>query len=250
MATPPQDDDQPQKRGRKKPVPAAAPAESYFTGSEASAEDAPEPAAEQPLSDEEKALLFGRKPTREEEIAESAAKFQGILDYLGIETKQGKRGKYAGREDASRNRAEIRRVMLDYIKNEHRSPTVQEICEATGLSDKTVKAHKKHIKLGDGSSNIYQQLTHDVVMAIYKKARGYTYPSEKLLVVSGGKGEPSEVERHDITMHVQPDMAAANLWLKAIEGMSDKSETKHSGEIKGGGGFHFEYVAPAAPSNE
>lgn len=229
MPTTPNDNEQPRKRGRKKAVPEEAPAEPYLTDSAADSEPVPAPG-----------------PTAEE-IKQGAANFTKLMQHLGYEEKR-TRGKYNGREDASRNRAEIRRVMLDFIKNEHRSPTVQEICEATGLSDKTVKAHKRHIKLGDGSANIYQQLTHDVIMAIYKKARGYTYDSEKLLVVSGGKGEPSAVERHDITMHVQPDMSAANLWLKAIEGMSDRSETKHSGEIKGGGGFTFNYVAPKEPA--
>jgi hypothetical protein len=238
MATPPPDDKQPQKRGRKKPAPAAAPAESYLTGSEASAEGAP--------VDEQ----LQAEANRQAEIKEGAARLGEVMSLLGFEEKKATRGKYAGREDASRNRAQVRQVMVDFIKNEHRSPSVQEICEATGLSDKTVKAHKKHIKLGDGSANIYQQLTHDVVMAIYKKARGFTYTAEKLLTVSQGAGFGSNVERHDITMVVHPDMAAANLWLKAIEGMSEKTDTKHSGEINGGGGFHFEYVAPAPPSNE
>lgn len=233
MPTTPKDDEQPPKKGRKKPAPAAAPAESYLTGSEPELE----PNTIRPAADD-----------RTDEIREGAAKLSAMMSLLGYEDKAQKRSQpllaKEPRQDAEKNRAKIRAVMLRYIKNECRAPSVQEICDATGLSDKTVKAHRKHIKLGDGSANMYQQLTHDVIMSIYKKTRGYSYDSEKLLVVSGGKDMGSEVERHPIVMHVQPDMSAAKLWLQAIEGMSDKSETKHSGNV-GGGSFHFEYVAPA-----
>jgi hypothetical protein len=156
------------------------------------------------------------------------------------------------REDVSRNRALIRGVMVDFIKNELRSPTVQEICDATGLSDKTVKAHKKHIKLGDGKANIYQQLTPDVIMAVYKKAKGFKYTAERLLTVSQGAGMGSAVERHDVEMYVQPSESAAKLWFQMIEGLSETTKTEHSGTVAttGGGGFHFEYVMPQAPPNE
>jgi hypothetical protein len=156
------------------------------------------------------------------------------------------------REDVSRNRALVRKVMVDYIKNELRSPTVQEICEETGLSDKTVKAHKKHIKLGDGKANIYQQLTPDVVMAVYKKAKGFTFTAERLLTVSQGAGMGSAVERHDVAMYVQPDTAAAKLWFQMIEGLSETTKTEHSGAVAttAGGAFHFEYVVPTAPAND
>ncbi len=238
MATPPKDNEQPKKPGRKKAPAAAGPVEPFLTG----AEPASGPVEEQPA-----------QPTPDE-IRDGAAKFSRLMRQLGFEDKQERRSRPRSepredREDVKRNRAKIRAVMVSYIKNEHRSPSVQEICEATGLSDKTVKAHKKHIKLGDGSANIYQQLSHDVIMAIFKKARGFTYTGERLLVVSQGKGEPSEVERHDQLMVVHPDMGAAKLWLQAIEGMSDKSETKHSGSV-GGGSFHFEYVVPEGSGNE
>ena len=155
------------------------------------------------------------------------------------------------REDVKRNRAEIRKVMLRTIKNEHRAATVQEICEQTGLSEKTVKAHRKHIKLGDGKANIYQDLTHDVLLAIYKKATGYTYQSEKLMTVSGGAGLGSAVERHDITLFVQADTAAAKLWLQMVEGFSEKQETKLSGTVATKGtGFAFHYLVPKEPGTD
>ena len=176
-----------------------------------------------------------------EEIKRGAAGFKKVMNLLGIELKE-------EREDVKRNRAEIRKVMLHYIKHELRNATTAEIVAATGLSDKTVKAHKKHIKLGDGKANIYQELTHDVIMSLFKKAKGFHITGEKLLTVAGPKGCGSEVERHDIRVYHAPDVAAAKLWLQTIEGMSDKTETKHSGEVGTGGGFHFEYVAPQPPA--
>lgn len=235
MATTPNNDQQPPKKGRKKPVPAAAPAEPFLTGSEPAdelADPAAEPAAAEPSA---------------EEIAAGARAFEQLF---------GRARNYSQpmfdrepRQDAEKNRAKIRAVMLQYIKHECRAPSVQEICEATGLSDKTVKAHKKHIKLGNGEANIYQALTHDVIMSMYKKAKGFTVQAEKLLTVSQGTGMGSQVERHELEVYHAPDTAAAKLWLQAIEGMSEKSETKHSGNV-GGGSFHFEYVVPQAPAHE
>lgn len=219
---------------------------------------APQAAAEQPGApvegaelDESNGVPLAGEPTAEagaaepsaEEIKRGAANFKKVMGLLGVQLKE-------EREDVTRNRAKIRRVMVDYIKNELRAPTTAEICAATGLSDKTVKAHKKHIKLGDGKANIYQELTHDIVMSLYKKAKGFHITAEKLLTVSQGAGMGSSVERHDVQLYHAPDVAAANLWFKAIEGMSDKTETKHSGEVGTGGGFHFEYVAPTPPANE
>lgn len=54
----------------------------------------------------------------------------------------------------------------------------------------------------------------NVAMGLYKRATGYEYPSEKLMTVSLGGDAGSEVERHDITVHVPPDPGAALNWLK------------------------------------
>jgi hypothetical protein len=239
MPPKPDNEQQPRKRGPKKPAApdaAAAQPESFLSG-----------AAEDALELEPNTVRPAEEPTAAEptaeEIKRGAANFRQLMKVVGLQVKE-------PREDVQRNRAQIRKVMLQYIKNELRQPTTQEICAATGLSDKTVKAHKKHIKLGDGKSNIYQALTHDVIMKLFKKATGFTIEAEKLLTVAGPKGCGSEVERHDLRVYYAPDVAAAKLWLQAIEGMQDKTQTEHSGSVAGGGGFHFEYVAPAPPANE
>jgi hypothetical protein len=220
MATTPKDDEQPRPRGRRKAEPAP---------------DAEQPSEAADEQADEEAVPTGTR------LALSRAQQRLMREFMGQKEE---------RQDVSRNRALIRRVMLDCIKNELRAPTVQEICEATGLSDKTVKAHKKHIKLGDGKSNIYQDLTPDVMLSLYKSAKGFTYTAEKLLIVSAGAGMGSEVERHELTMYVQPNTAAAKLWLQVVEGHSDTTKTEHSGAVAtGGGGFYFEYIVPTAPAN-
>jgi hypothetical protein len=225
MASTPKDDEQPRPRSRRKPAPAPV--------AEQPDEQADEASAEQP---DEEAVPTGTR------LALSRAQQRLMREFMGQQPE---------REDVSRNRAKIRRVILDFIKNEGRSATVQEICERTGLSDKTVKAHKKHIKLGDGKANIYQDLTPDVLLSVYKNAKGFTYTAEKLLTVSAGAGMGSEVERHEVEVFVKGETAAAKLWMQLVEGHSDTTRTEHSGAVAtGGGGFYFEYVVPEAPKNE
>jgi hypothetical protein len=142
------------------------------------------------------------------------------------------------RQDSKRNRATIRKAMLRFIKAELRKPTVQELVDATGFSDKTIKAHLKRITLGGGSANPFQVLTPDVVLKVYERAVGYSHKAEKIMSVSQGAGLGSAVERHEYTEHYPPDPTAAKLWMQIVEGLTDKSEVKHSGEIK----------APAPPA--
>lgn len=135
------------------------------------------------------------------------------------------------REDSKGNRGKIRKQVLRFIRQELRTPTVQELVELTGLTDKTVSRHLENIKLGDGSANPYQVLTHDVMMKLYARATGYSHPAVKIMAVSQGKGEASEVERHDYTERYPPDTAAAKLWMQLVHGFSEKTQHEHSGEV-------------------
>lgn len=149
------------------------------------------------------------------------------------------------RQDSQRNRAKIQKEILRIVKRELRRPTVQELVQATGLSDKTVKAHLKRVKLGNGAPNPFQVLTASVIMALHKKAVGYEQDSVKVLTVSDGAGCGSHVEEVDIVEHFGPDVAAAKLWMQLVEGFTEKSETEHTGNV----GFSFNYVAPEAPKD-
>jgi DNA-binding transcriptional ArsR family regulator len=148
------------------------------------------------------------------------------------------------RQDSQRNRAKIQKEVARIIRKEMRKPTVQELVEATGLSDKTVKAHLKRVKLGDGAANVFQQLTPHVVLKLYERAVGYSHPAVKFLTVSGGAGAGSSVEEKEYTEYYPPDTAAAKLWFQLVEGYREKTET----EVKAPGGFTFNYVVPTDPT--
>jgi len=145
------------------------------------------------------------------------------------------------REDSQANRAKIRKALVAFIKREKRPPSATELAQATGFTLKTVKAHRKRIPLGDGKANVYQQLTGDVVMALYERATGYSHPAVKIMSVSQGPFTAPEVQRHVYTEHYAPDTAAAKLWMQLVEGFSEKTEQKQSGEVK----FTFNLIAPA-----
>lgn len=148
------------------------------------------------------------------------------------------------RQDRQRNEANIRKAIARIIRKELRKPTVQELVEATGLSPKTVKAHLRRIKLGDGKSNVFQALTPQVVLKLYERAVGYSHQAEKIMTVSMGAGMGSSVERHEYTEHFAPDTAAAKLWFQLVEGYREKTET----EVSTPGGFTFNYVVPTNPA--
>ncbi|MDF7813618.1 hypothetical protein [Hymenobacter sp. YC55] len=147
------------------------------------------------------------------------------------------------RQDSQRNRAKIQKEIARIIRREMRKPTVQELVAATGLTDKTVKAHLKRVKLGDGKSNVFQALTPNVILKLYERAVGYSHPAVKFLTVSQGSGLGSSVEECEYTEHYPPDTAAAKLFVQLVEGFKEKSETEHTLP----GVFNFTYQAPAPP---
>lgn len=54
-----------------------------------------------------------------------------------------------------------------------------------------------------------------VERALYNRAVGYNYESEKLITVSIGGNNGSTVERHKIIEHMPPDVKAAVRWLES-----------------------------------
>ncbi|MCB2379808.1 hypothetical protein LGH70_19585 [Hymenobacter sp. BT635] len=149
------------------------------------------------------------------------------------------------RQDAQRNQAKIQKEIARIIRKEMRKPTVQELVAATGLSDKTVKAHLKRVKLGDGATNVFQALTPHVILKLYERATGYSHQAVKFMTVSAGQGLGSSVEEHEYTEHYPPDTAAAKLFVQLVEGFKEKSETEHKLPA---GGFTFKYVVPTDPN--
>ncbi len=70
-----------------------------------------------------------------------------------------------------------------------------------------------------------------VEASLHQRAVGYQHPSEKIVVVSGGQGEGSHVERVDITVQYPPDPAAAMHILKnkRPKDWKDKQVIEHQG---------------------
>lgn len=72
-----------------------------------------------------------------------------------------------------------------------------------------------------------------VERALYNRAVGYSFASEKIMTVAQGQGV-SAVERVAIVEHVPPDVSAQQFWLKnrRRDDWRDKLETEHSGTLK------------------
>ncbi|MDH4993036.1 helix-turn-helix domain-containing protein [Aquamicrobium lusatiense] len=66
-----------------------------------------------------------------------------------------------------------------------------------------------------------------VERALYNRAVGYTFESEKVFQFQG------QIVRADTTEHVPPDPSAAKLWLtnRKPEDWRDKQEHSHSGQV-------------------
>lgn len=78
-----------------------------------------------------------------------------------------------------------------------------------------------------------EDATDKVEAALFQRATGYVQPTEKLLVVSGGQGMGSCVERHDTAEHIPADVGAARYWLanRRAHEWRERQEVKHEGKL-------------------
>jgi len=72
-----------------------------------------------------------------------------------------------------------------------------------------------------------------VERALYERATGYTYDSEKIVTLSGGDGAGSMVERVPIKEHCPPDVNAQRYWLnnRRPAVWRDRQAVEHSGGV-------------------
>lgn len=110
--------------------------------------------------------------------------------------------------------------------------TQADMAEAFGVARSTleewINAHPEFsvaIKLGR------EDATNRVERALFERAVGYSHPSEKIVVVSGGQGMGSTVERVATTEHYPPETPAALAWLKNKRPgeWKDKQVIEHEG---------------------
>ncbi len=143
------------------------------------------------------------------------------------------------RYDREMNQLAIKEAFLALIAELGRRPTVAEICERSGLSDKVVRNALKTIRF-EALKSPLRILTDDVLIKIFQRATGYEHEAVKIFLSKNPKVTKTEegtiVSEEPIlvpyTEHYPPDPTAAKLWLQVVEGWTEKQEHKHSGEVK------------------
>ena len=103
------------------------------------------------------------------------------------------------RFDYTTNHQLIENAIFEHLMKHMVTPSYRQIAEATKLSEMTIKRHSADINLGNLLPT-YKQLTPKVM-------RG--------LLIRGAKG----------------DAAAAKLWMQVVEGLKDKVDHHHGGEV-------------------
>lgn len=111
--------------------------------------------------------------------------------------------------------------------------TIADMAEVFGVSLSAVKLWMHEHPAFMTAVTLGREAAVDrVERALFERAIGYSWPSEKLLVVSGGHGCGSSVVREDITEHVPPDAAAIKFFLTNKR----RKEWAERQQIEGGDG--------------
>lgn len=112
--------------------------------------------------------------------------------------------------------------------------TDKELAKAFDIAESTFYKWKlEHSEFSEACSQGKEIADAEVAQAFYKRAVGYEYESEKIVVVPNGAGAGSSVERVPITAVVLPDASAALKWLqnRRPKEWRDKIDVEHSGKI-------------------
>lgn len=105
-----------------------------------------------------------------------------------------------------------------------------EIAEILGVATTTLDRWlKEHPEFAAAYALGRDDATDHVERSLYARANGYSHPSEKIVVVSGGKDEGASIERVPITEHYPPDAAALKFWLtnRKPKDWAEKSTVTH-----------------------
>ncbi|MBL8968259.1 MAG: hypothetical protein JNG85_14730 [Spirochaetaceae bacterium] len=93
--------------------------------------------------------------------------------------------------------------------------TDKQIAEKLGIAESTLNLWKiEHPAFSESLTRGKAGPDEQVESSLFARATGYSFDTEKLLVVSDGKDLGSHVERHPIVEHCPPDVTACIFWLK------------------------------------
>lgn len=112
--------------------------------------------------------------------------------------------------------------------------TLQEVAERLGVARATVQnwmaAHPAFLAAVNQGR---EEADDRVERALYARATGYTYDSEKIVTLNGGEGAGSMVERVPIKEHCPPDVTAQRYWLnnRRPAVWRDRQAVEHSGGV-------------------
>ena len=112
--------------------------------------------------------------------------------------------------------------------------TEDQIAGKMGVSLKTIANWKNEHEEFLHALKAGKEEPDDLVeKSLFERATGYTYDSEKIVVLSMGQGLGSETERVPIKEHCPPDVTAQIFWLKnrRPDRWRDKQEVEHTGGI-------------------
>ena len=92
---------------------------------------------------------------------------------------------------------------------------------------------RKYPEFSDALKSGKEEPDDLVEKSLFARATGYTFDSEKIVVLSLGQGLGSETERVPIKEHCPPDVTAQIFWLKnrRPDRWRDKQEVEHTGGI-------------------
>ena len=109
-----------------------------------------------------------------------------------------------------------------------------EVADALRISRDTLYAWKeKYPEFSDAIERGKEDADERIERSLFDRAAGYEQVEEKLLVVSGGQGMGSSVERHLVTERVAADVTAIKFWLtnRRRKYWSDKQKIEHEGTL-------------------